>query len=181
MYDDEKLVGIFPAMVVRLDDADGNVIGIHRTWFDPRIDANPVSKAPVPAARKTLGHQGIAWLGRKDVKGIIIGEGVETVLGASQLGDENLPSWGLTPVSTISASGFGRLVLPDCVRRAFLCEHADDAGRKATKSLATRLSAEGRAITIIRIEENVRWASMLMMHYKAELTSSLSRFQTETA
>lgn len=51
----------------------------------------------MPSPRMTLGTQGVAcaaWLGRCDISAIIVGEGVETVMSASELGGEALPTWG---------------------------------------------------------------------------------------
>jgi hypothetical protein len=83
-------------MVVRLDDPHGNLVGLHRTWLDHRIDANRTTKARLPdglPARKMLGRQGVAWFGQRDAIAIVVGEGVESVLSASEYGDESWPSW----------------------------------------------------------------------------------------
>ena len=139
-------------MVVRLEDDAGELVGIHRTWLDTSITPDAVRKAPLPSgmpARKTLGGQGQAWLGRRDACTIIIGEGLETVLSASELGDEDWPSWGATPVSLISESGLARFVPPRTCRHLFISEDADPAGRRAATEAAERASAASVKVVIM--------------------------------
>jgi hypothetical protein len=79
-------------MVVRLEDDAGELVGIHRTWLDPSITPDAVRKAPLPAgmpARKTLGRQRAAWLGRRDAPALLVAEGIESALAGSELGEES--------------------------------------------------------------------------------------------
>ena len=153
--DDGVTIGAWPAMVTRLDDADGKLVGLQRLWLDPELNPNAAGKAPIPnglPARKTLGKQGVAWLGRRDVDAIIVGEGIESALSASEYGDETWPSWGVTPVAALSAGGLARFAIPPNIRRLFVAEDADDAGRQATRELSRRARAVGVAVTIMRVE-----------------------------
>ena len=151
-YDEMKLIGSWPAMVVRLEDDAGELVGIHRTWLDP----DAVGKAPLPAgmpARKTLGRQGVAWLGRRDTTALIVAEGVESALAGSELGDESFASWGATPVSLISANGFKNFTVPATTRHLFICEDNDPAGIRETKELAKRFASSSLKVTILSFEE----------------------------
>jgi hypothetical protein len=149
-YDrDGRVIGRWPAMIVRLNDANGEFVGIHRTWLDGSFTPNPVTKASVPDARKTLGPLGVAWFGPRDVETIVVAEGVETALAASELGRHSLSAWGccrepdggpheehadppvpygLTPVACICADGLARFDPPTTVRRMYVAED-DDARR----------------------------------------------------
>jgi hypothetical protein len=156
-------------MLVRLDDPAGNIVGVHRTYL---ADDFSIDKAPVPEARKTLGDLGVAWFGRRDSEAIVVGEGVETVLAASELGCDRLPAWGgcrepdggdhllsggrpepysITPVACICAAGLARFDPPATVRRMYLAEDDDDAGRKAAATLAQRALARGIATAILHV------------------------------
>lgn len=155
-HDEGKLIGSWPALVVRLEDDAGELIGVHRTWLDPSITPGAVGKAPLPAgmpARKTLGRQGVAWLGRRDTPALIVAEGVESALAGSQLGDEDWPSWGATPVSLISASGFRNFTAPATTRHLFICEDNDRNGIAATRELAKRVASPALKVTILHYKE----------------------------
>lgn len=58
----------------------------------------------------------------------------------------------MTPVAAISAPGLAAFVIPATVRRLFIAEDADDAGRAATRTLAGRAQAAGVRVTILRVE-----------------------------
>jgi len=148
-----RILGSWPAMVVRLDDPAGDLIGIHRTWLDPSFEPGDVRKAPVPDPRKTLGSMGTAWFGRRDVAAIVVGEGVETTLAASELGgggaDPPEPH-GCTPVACICSAGLARFEPPATCRRLYVAEDADPAGRAAAATLARRARERGITVTILR-------------------------------
>ncbi|MBL8668429.1 MAG: toprim domain-containing protein [Rhodospirillales bacterium] len=168
-------IGRWPAMVVRMDDPAGNFSGAHRTYLDGEATPNSVGKAPVEPARMMLGNAGIAWFGRRDADGIIVGEGVETVLSASELGGASLPLWGcsdvpddkkprpganvppepygLTPVACFTAGGLASFEPPVAVRRMFICEDADPAGRGATAKLAAKAQGRGIAVNTLRCRD----------------------------
>ena len=142
-----KEIARFPAMVVRMDDPAGNFSGVHRTWLDGTIDPNPMSKAPVVEPRMMFGNAGVAWFGRRDASLIIAGEGVETVLAASELPE----AYALTPVCCFNAEGMKAFDPPATVKRLWICEDADQAGRAATATLAARAHSRGIAAKIIGI------------------------------
>lgn len=170
-FHDEEQIGKYPAMVVRMDDADANFAGIHITWLSPGGD-----KAPVPSPRKMLGTNGIisaAWLARRDVEAVVIGEGVESALSASELGGQALPPWGccnvpdsddhqlqerppepwgFTPVVAGNAGNLAKFVLPPTLRRIFISEDNDDEGRRACATLCKRARTAGIHASILRFE-----------------------------
>ena len=155
-YDERKLIGSWPAMVVGLEDDAGELIGIHRTWLNPEITPDSVRKAPLPVGiptRKTLGRQGTAWLGRRDTPALIVAEGVETALAGRELGDESWPSWGATPVSLISDGGYARFHPLPTTKHLFICEDDDPAGRRASRELARRVTSPSLSVTILHCKE----------------------------
>ena len=111
-------------------------------------------KATLPnglPARKTLGSQGVAWLGRRDVDAIIVGENIDAALAASEYGDETWPHWVLTPVAAISATGLARFVIPRNIRRLYISEDADPEGRQATKAVVRTARSSGVRVLILRV------------------------------
>lgn len=146
-YEGGTQIGSWPAMVVRLDD-DRYCVGVQRIYL------NGDHKAPVAAAKKILGIAGRAWMGPVDAREIIVGEGVETVLAASELGgrgpydwDDPIPEpvriadrppptpfYGLTPVACISANGLAKFKAPWQVTKMFICVDDDKAGVEASEA-----------------------------------------------
>jgi putative DNA primase/helicase len=131
--------GSGPAMVARVDDVNGRLIAIHRTWLnrDPagqwrrrdRASLGPISGGAVrlaPAAEV-----------------LMVSEGVETAASAMQA--VQLPVW-----AALSASGLVAVVLPPIVRSVIiLADHdASGAGERAARVAAARWVDEGRRVRI---------------------------------
>lgn len=149
-----RTLGTWPAMVVRMDDPAGRFLGVHRTWLSADFTPDPVGKATVRTQRMALGELGAAWLGPRDARAIIVAEGIETALAASELhnGSDDPPEpYGLTPVACFTAGGLARFEPPPTVKRVFVCEDADEAGRKATASLAETARRRGCSVTILHM------------------------------
>ena len=68
---------------------------------------------------------------------VAAGEGLETVLSLRQV----LPS--MPVAAALSANHLAALVLPTTLRRLYIAEDADPAGRRATQALAERAQAQG--------------------------------------
>ena len=78
-YREGSLVRRFPALVAAVTGDDGAILGVQRTWLDPRSPA----KAGVAAPRKALGRiHGLAvrFGAPSDDAPLVVGEGIETVL-----------------------------------------------------------------------------------------------------
>jgi len=130
-----------PAMVARVDDLDGRLIGVHRTWLarDPagawrrfdRASLGPIGGGAVRLA--TLRPDD--WL--------VIGEGIETVASVMQW--TALPGW-----AALSASGIERLLLPpDVLMVLIVADHdANGTGGRAAHNAARRWLREGRRVRI---------------------------------
>jgi putative DNA primase/helicase len=128
-----------PAMVARIDNIDGELIGISRTWLDHSPDGRWRRRD-----RAMLGCAagGAVRLAPAD-ETLMIGEGVETCLAAIQATGQ--PAW-----AALSTSGMMALRLPVMVRTVvILADHdRNGAGERAAHTAAQRWLAEGRRVRI---------------------------------
>ncbi len=124
-----------PALIAAVHDHRG-LAGVHRTFLGDQ----PTTAAPVPPAKCALGRLGSGAV-RLDPPGPVLGlaEGVETALSASLL--FGVPCW-----ATLGAERFGRVAVPDGVRKLLLFLDRDRGGRRAEllarQALASRMSIE---------------------------------------
>ncbi|MGP1394597.1 MAG: DUF7146 domain-containing protein [Inquilinaceae bacterium] len=124
----------WPALLARVTDLSGEITGLHRTWLDPAT----VDKAPVDRPRKAMGHllgHGVRVGAARDV--LVAGEGLETMLSIRMA----LPS--LPVVAALSANHLQALILQGDLKRLYIAEDADEAGRAATAALAVRARSDG--------------------------------------
>jgi len=124
----------WPALIAAATDLTGVITGVHRTWLDPSGQA----KAPVLTPRRSMGlinGQGVR-IGRAGAI-VAVGEGLETMLSLRAV----LPD--LPIVAAGSATHLDALLLPKGLRRLYVAEDDDPAGRRATASVITRAEALG--------------------------------------
>ncbi len=136
----------YPAMLGRVRDRDGTIIGLHRTYL--AIDEGAVTKAPLDKAKKMLGRVAggamrLAELGDGDR--LALCEGIETGL-AAMTACAGLPVW-----ATLSTSGLEQIDLPPAARRILILADNDvsGAGMRAADAAARRLRAQGRDVAIV--------------------------------
>lgn len=128
-----------PALVARVDDVEGRLVAIHRTWIG--LDDNGIWRR---LDRRALGPiRGGAVRLAPAAKTLMVGEGIETSGAAMQ-------AVGLAAWSALSTSGLISLVLPPIVQQVIiLADHdASGAGERAAYKAAQRWLAEGRAVRI---------------------------------
>ncbi|HOT83443.1 MAG TPA: toprim domain-containing protein, partial [Candidatus Defluviicoccus seviourii] len=132
--------GRWPAMIAAVRGADAGFMGVHRTF----LARDGSGKAPVDPAKMSLGPiaGGAVRLAPAGVR-LIIGEGIESTLGAMAAGD--LPGW-----AALSTSGLKALVLPAEVREVIIAADGDKPGEAAAVAAARRWAAEGRRVRIAR-------------------------------
>jgi putative DNA primase/helicase len=134
-----------PAMIARIDNIDGELIGVHRTFLKPdgsgKADAEP-QKAMIGRAMGGAVRLGAVrpdhWL--------VIGEGIESTASAMQLWTS--PSgWG-----ALSASGLRNLILPPEARRVLICADNDEngVGQAAARDAAWVCEEGGRVVRVPR-------------------------------
>jgi putative DNA primase/helicase len=128
-----------PAMIARIENIDGELIGIARTWLTRdatgnwhRLDRAMLGRAAGGAVRLALAAETL-----------LIGEGIETTLAGMEAA--GFPGW-----AAISTSGLMALVLPPIVRSVvILADHDENsAGERAARVAADRWRAEGRRVRI---------------------------------
>jgi hypothetical protein len=128
------------AMIARVDGADGEQIGVHRTYLRP----DGLGKAPLNPPRAALGPiKGGAIRLAGSAPLLLVGEGIETCLSAMQACE--LPAW-----AAVSAGGLEQLVLPDIVREVvILVDHdRNGVGQRSADRAARRWVQEGRRVRI---------------------------------
>ena len=136
---DEELPGdtardAWPALIAAVTDATGTITGVHRTW----LDTSGMAKAPVSTLRRSMGLiNGHGVRIGKSAEVMATGEGLETMLSLRVV----LPS--LPMIAAGSANHLDALLLPDGLRRLYVAEDNDPAGRRATASVLTRAEAAG--------------------------------------
>jgi hypothetical protein len=124
----------WPALLAAVTSLDGTITGVHRTW----LARDGTDKAPLDTPRRAMGHllgNGVRFGAAMDV--MAAGEGLETMLSLQCI----LPT--LPMVAALSANHLAALALPDALRRLYMAQDADDAGRHATATLMARAEAAG--------------------------------------
>jgi hypothetical protein len=119
----------WPALIAAVTDHIGTITGAHRTWLDPIGHA----KAPVATPRRTMGHllgNAVRFGAVRDV--MAAGEGIETMLSLRAVAPDR------PTAAALSASHLAALVLPATLRRLYVVQDNDPAGRWAAQALADR-------------------------------------------
>jgi hypothetical protein len=131
--------GYGPAVVARVDDVEGRLVAIHRTWIGP--DESGIWRR---LDRKALGPtRGGAVRLAPAAETLMVGEGIETSATAMQAA--GIPAW-----AALSTSGLISLVLPPIVQQVIiLADHdASGAGERAAHKAAQRWLAANRTVRI---------------------------------
>ena len=137
---DDRSITRHPAMVCRVQDAEGKGCAIHRTYL-----TDDGMKAAVLTAKKLTGRAptGAAVRLSSAAEHIGVAEGIETALAASLL--FGVPVW-----SAISACGLERWTPPPEVKRVIVFgdNDASGTGQAAAWSLAKRMIAGGIRVDV---------------------------------
>lgn len=134
-----------PALVAAVTDASGRLIGVQRTWLDPKG-----GKAKVREPRRSFGRvHGHAVrfpaLDSNDCEDrLAVGEGVETILSLRDL----LPGWPLA--ACLSAGALAAFTPSVSICRLVIAHDNGAAGLRAAHRLAARMRQEGCKVTLIR-------------------------------
>jgi hypothetical protein len=126
----------YPAMIAKVQDHQGNFLGIHRTY----LESNG-SKANIPNNKMMLGNcvGGFVPLSNPQNSEVLaVGEGIETCLSVAEM----YPSFIV--VSALSSSGIKRILLPDFAPKSLvIVRDGDKAGYEASNVLAERAFGAG--------------------------------------
>ena len=142
---------ILPAMVAGVQDLDGRVVAVHRTYL--RHDG--MGKAGVREPKMSLGPIGggavrLALAGRE----LAICEGLESALSFQQ-------ATGISTWAALSVPGLRSLVLPGEISAVVLGPDGDDPGDGAAVDAAKRFVREGRKVRIARPPRGMDWNDVL--------------------
>lgn len=163
-----KLLGEYPAMLARIQDFQGNGVGLHRTYLSLERGEKlqlrhpvtgehlPAKKAMPPVRNGALNGAAVRLDAPSDGR-LMVAEGIETALAAGQL--SGWPVW-----SCVSANGLSRLQLPGSVREVVIAADNDvsGTGQNAALSLARRLALQGYSVRIIpTLQAGRDWADVL--------------------
>ena len=130
----------FEAMVAGIQQVDGQVIAIHRTFLLP----GGQGKAGVSTQKMALGsYAGGAVRFAAAAPELVLGEGIETVLSVMQATGK--PAW-----ACLGTSGLKAVILPPEVKIVTIAADAGEPGEQAAQVAAKRFVAEGRAVRIAR-------------------------------
>jgi hypothetical protein len=134
-----------PALIARVDVADGEMVAVHRIWLDPAT----ADKAPIEPQRALLGsqqHGAVHLFDRPDSKELLVAEGVETALAAGEL-----DHWKRSVWAALSTSGLVALQVPKKFGAVVIAaDHdANGAGVYAANVLAHRLRKRGVRVRIV--------------------------------
>ncbi len=119
-----------PAMIARIDSADGELIGVHRTWLFRDEHGTWCRES-----RAMLGRAagGAARLAEPETT-LLVGEGIETCLAAMEV--TGTPAW-----AALSTSGLIALALPASVRNVVIL--ADPTPTEPVSARPARLRRAG--------------------------------------
>ena len=142
---------ILPAMVAGVQDIDGRVVAIHRTYL--RYDGT--GKAGVRQPKMSLGPvaEGAVRLGLAG-RELAVCEGIESALSFQQ-------ATGITTWAALSVPGVRSLVLPKEISAVVLGPDGDDPGDGAAVDAAKRFVREGRKARIARPPRGMDWNDVL--------------------
>jgi hypothetical protein len=170
--EDNKKIGDYPALIAKITNSQGNVIGLQRIYL-----TSDGKKAEVDSPKKVLGSikgSGIYF----DPVGEIINvvEGPETALAVRQAS-------GRPTVSTISAGGMSAIEIPELVKEVHLWADKDKngVGEKAALFLADKLATR-KISTHLHVpnlpfvdKKSVDWLDVLNMVGPDAIKNSLGR------
>lgn len=160
-----QVLGNFPAMLAKIESADGNLAGLHYTY----IEQDGSGKAKVPAARglptkkvravESGATNGAAIRLYPAAQQLVLAEGIETALAVRQALGAEWPTW-----ATVSAGGLERIALPDEVERVLIAadNDASGTGQRAAIVAARRFIEQGREVHVkLPAEQGRDWLDAL--------------------
>jgi len=128
-----------PAMVAAIENLDGRIVGVHRTYLKP----DGTGKADVEPNKKALGRErGCAVHLTAGAPELVLCEGIETGLSILQ-------ATGLRVWAALGTSNLGQLELPGFVREVIIAADHDEPGMKAASAAAEAYRARAYQVQIL--------------------------------
>ena len=143
-YREGSTVRRFPALVAAVTGNDSAVLGVQRTWLDPRSPAKAGVTNPRKALGRIFGHA--VRFGAVPGDGpasLVVGEGIETVLSLITAVPE------IRAAAALSAGSLGAFSAPPGVARIVIARDNDPDGALAAERLSRRCARAGVAATIV--------------------------------
>ena len=148
-YREGSSVRRFPALVGAVTGSDGSILGVQRTWLDPRRPAKAGVASPRKALGRIFGHAvRFGTVPADGLASLVVGEGIETVLSLVTAVPE------ITAAAALSAGSLGAFAPPAGVARLVVARDNDPDGVLAAERLARRSARAGVAATVIVPEGN---------------------------
>ena len=128
-----------PAMVAAIENLDGRIVGVHRTYLKP----DGTGKAEVEPNKKALGRErGCAVHLTAGAPELVLCEGIETGLSILQ-------ATGLRVWAALGTSNLGQVELSDFVREVIVAADHDGPGMKAASAAAEAYRVRGYQMRIV--------------------------------
>lgn len=145
-YHDDLEIGTFPAMVAKIQDHNGKMLTLHRTYLGNgcKADVPKPKKLMSPIVKGSSLGGAIRLCPLSNDETLALAEGIETALAVHIA--TGLPAW-----ATISAQGMERIILPQGINNILIAADNDRsrAGQKAAAELAIRLIGMGKKVKVI--------------------------------
>ena len=162
-YDAVEAARRLPPLVAAVTDGEGAVLGVQRTWLDPRAPAKARLASPRKALGRIFGHA--VRFGRPSAT-LLVGEGIETVLSAVAA----VPD--IEAAAALSAGSLGAFAPPAGVRRLVIARDNDIEGERAAERLARRCARAG-VLALTAVPEAGDFNDDLMLLGPAALAAKL--------
>lgn len=161
--EDEDVLGSYPVMVAAIRDVDGALIGVHRTYLDPKTFAKlkPPGSQKRNGAKKVFGKQkgGLIRLGPM-MPCMAVGEGIETTASWYQMGigpDDVGIAAGIN-VGNMAGQSLGRVKHPRMPSKLI------PDGNPDLESVAMAFPAEVRSVILLGDgDSDGPWTRMMML------------------
>ena len=143
-YREASSVRRFPALVAAVTGEDSGILGVQRTWLDPRRPAKAGVTNPRKALGRIFGHAvRFGAVPGDGLASLVVGEGIETVLSLVTA----VPEIGAA--AALSAGSLGAFAPPPGVARLVIARDNDEDGALAAERLARRCARAGVDPTVI--------------------------------
>jgi hypothetical protein len=135
----------WPALLAAVTDLDGTITGVHRTW----LARDGTGKATLATPRRAMGYllaNGVRFGDVADV--LVAGEGIETMLSI------RCALLHMPLIAALSANHLAAVILPPTIRRLYVAQDDDAAGRSAAQTLRDRAEKVGIATAVLSPTKN---------------------------
>jgi hypothetical protein len=128
-----------PAMVAAIEDRDGRIVGVHRTW----LKSDGTGKAGIEPNKMALGRvRGCTVHLTAGADELVLCEGIETGLSILQ-------ATGLHVWAALGTSNLRQVELSEFVREVIIAADNDEPGIKAARAAAEAYRTRGLQVSVV--------------------------------